>query len=87
MRGSLIYLILQVSVLGIIPAGAGLTGAEAWPSGEARDHPRGCGAHDFEADDADEAAGSSPQVRGSHGVSEQWLRDGGIIPAGAGLTI
>ena len=53
-------------VVGIIPAGAGLTGSRLVTSATARDHPRGCGAHQFADDNLRHIAGSSPRVRGSH---------------------
>ena len=71
---------------GIIPAGAGLTEFARLSGLSKGDHPRGCGAH--QQNDATHGAmlGSSPRVRGSHGVRDRGLARTGIIPAGAGLT-
>ena len=72
--------------LGIIPAGAGLTAVSARTTLSTWDHPRGCGAHCSSSSSIAVCLGSSPRVRGSHGL---WLtidRKHGIIPAGAGLT-
>ena len=65
MRGSLIELIDALSILGIIPAHAGLTASASIGCGAGRDHPRACGAHhDLTLQDFD-ATGSSPRMRGS----------------------
>ena len=50
---------------GIIPAGAGLTRQSGLQLRTRRDHPRGCGAHDFFIDATRDITGSSPRVRGS----------------------
>ena len=72
---------------GIIPAGAGLTGISKLPMWQIRDHPRGCGAHSRPAPFPFTKTGSSPRVRGSLYFFELVDAVGGIIPAGAGLTI
>ena len=65
MRGSLKLHNIQLLLLGIIPADAGLTISICHVYVLYRDHPRGCGAH--EARDVVEKAmvGSSPRMRGS----------------------
>ena len=70
----------------IIPARAGQTRGHAVPAMRAPDHPRACGANHLLADIADNAAGSSPRVRGKPGWGRKrkaYLR---IIPARAGQT-
>ena len=72
--------------MGIIPAGAGLTGFTfAWDD-VTRDHPRGCGAHAVRRALNLLTEGSSPRVRGSPRSKLDILILTGIIPAGAGLT-
>ena len=75
-----------ILILGIIPAGAGLTPLRALFRTGSRDHPRGCGAHCRDPAPCRSARGSSPRVRGSLRLSSSGSSDGGIIPAGAGLT-
>ena len=53
---------------GIIPAGAGLTRQSGLQLRTRRDHPRGCGAHDFFIDATRDITGSSPRVRGSRSI-------------------
>ena len=71
---------------GIIPAGAGLTRQSGLQLRTRRDHPRGCGAHDFFIDATRDITGSSPRVRGSQRLVKAGHILDGIIPAGAGLT-
>ena len=52
-----------------------------------RDHPRGCGAHDFGVMKTQTPSGSSPRVRGSPFKMFDTSGFVGIIPAGAGLTV
>ena len=51
------------------------------------DHPRGCGAHFITNAREKWYEGSSPRVRGSLRRGRRPRADGGIIPAGAGLTV
>ena len=70
----------------IIPARAGQTTATIPRHAPHPDHPRACGANSSLLFDATSCAGSSPRVRGKHGldlVSAPLLR---IIPARAGQT-
>ena len=76
----------DVAVRGIIPAGAGLTALCDVKKARARDHPRGCGAHDSSSLRKELGEGSSPRVRGSLAGSQGKNAFAGIIPAGAGLT-
>ena len=85
-RGSRLMVLIKINALGIIPAGAGLTGKYIAVSRNCRDHPRGCGAHTVSVLDKQAAGGSSPRVRGSLSVSSNTGSVTGIIPAGAGLT-
>ena len=75
------------SMLGIIPAGAGLTYSSFFRRPGTWDHPRGCGAHLFGALLERCGLGSSPRVRGSPVIAYDKGVGVGIIPAGAGLTI
>ncbi len=71
---------------GIIPADAGLT---CWRYSRRHlswDHPRGCGAHDFQQINTTVTTGSSPRMRGSPYVGHGQMVPDGIIPADAGLT-
>ena len=72
---------------GIIPAGAGLTVIVGRQQHEARDHPRGCGAHAAGRKTPLLWMGSSPRVRGSLRQVSHYRPFQGIIPAGAGLTM
>ena len=86
MRGSHAFLFCFFPLLGIIPAGAGLTSPQLVVTCRPGDHPRGCGAHDFSRQFCLRCQGSSPRVRGSHQRFLILLNQVGIIPAGAGLT-
>ena len=90
MRGSPFRLQLIETVVGIIPAHAGLTKKLRQSSQRCRDHPRACGAHPFAFSDRLRLRkwwGSSPRMRGSRRGSRAGGRCPGIIPAHAGLTI
>ncbi len=86
-RGSLGSLPRPCLLIGIIPAGAGLTHPDVQGGHRGRDHPRGCGAHRLRAYRRRRLPGSSPRVRGSLSMSFRMLFSLGIIPAGAGLTV
>ena len=73
-------------ILGIIPAGAGLTSVTQPLGGFVWDHPRGCGAHGPPIFLFPTWRGSSPRVRGSQSRFRGFAMFLGIIPAGAGLT-
>ena len=87
MRGSPFGSSVGSAVGGIIPAHAGLTSSSFKNPQAKRDHPRACGAHSHQICRSLSAPGSSPRMRGSHGL--EWHRAGGagIIPAHAGLTL
>ena len=85
-RGSRISFCTSKIVIGIIPAGAGLTCSKNFKVYIWRDHPRGCGAHRTSVPMSFVTVGSSPRVRGSLIDVVMRLTDHGIIPAGAGLT-
>ena len=78
---------LTIVGFGIIPADAGSTTCTAtWPHA-ARDHPRGCGEHDYGRRVVGSQAGSSPRMRGALSTSSKTWSMEGIIPADAGSTI
>ncbi len=85
-RGSPSDVDITAHLLGIIPAGAGLTRRSAEQVPRSRDHPRGCGAHRSNLSRRPPCRGSSPRVRGSLHLSACLVSFFGIIPAGAGLT-
>ena len=85
-RGSLRNPLLVLSIIGIIPAGAGLTSCRCHWCCQCRNHPRGCGAHHNVFICHSPMAGSSPRVRGSRYGDFTITHGFGIIPAGAGLT-
>ena len=86
-RGSQVSLPFRLLFLGIIPAGAGLTGSIPNRCTATWDHPRGCGAHSSYRTRFVPRRGSSPRVRGSRGCHDGIRLGEGIIPAGAGLTM
>ena len=86
MRGSLVRMVSSLTKEGIIPAHAGLTSNLQVRELHWRDHPRACGAHVCYADYEDMQKGSSPRMRGSHGMKIYEGSEFGIIPAHAGLT-
>ena len=76
----------SVSGPGIIPAYAGSTPATSPKPRGTRDHPRVCGEHsEFEVDKIS-FKGSSPRMRGAHGITWHNFIFCGIIPAYAGST-
>ena len=70
----------------IIPADAGSTGWVPTLSIGWRDHPRGCGEHQFSAYPIDKMLGSSPRMRGAHCDCMYLCFEHRIIPADAGST-
>ena len=72
---------------GIIPAYAGNTRLPRRSCAGLWDHPRVCGEHVFADGHIEDAAGSSPRMRGTRGRSEVGVREHGIIPAYAGNTV
>ena len=71
---------------GIIPAYAGNTPTFPWSTTAARDHPRVCGEHMLEIEAVGEIRGSSPRMRGTRVVADNYGLAVGIIPAYAGNT-
>ena len=71
---------------GIIPALAGNTSIAVSTMAYCRDHPRACGEHRFLYRWGILNLGSSPRLRGTHGVEYGWVIVIGIIPALAGNT-
>ncbi len=86
MRGSHARMVHHHSVLGIIPAHAGLTIVPLICVLMTWDHPRACGAHLGKNADFTNAMGSSPRMRGSLHIITRFVVIVGIIPAHAGLT-
>ena len=86
MRGSLQICTSGGSILGIIPAHAGLTLHTITLMYRSRDHPRACGAHAILMRTTLAREGSSPRMRGSRSLYLRARRGSGIIPAHAGLT-
>ena len=85
-RGALFFQLVQVLIVGIIPACAGSTLVLPWLFRCLRDHPRMCGEHSVPGISLCNHTGSSPHVRGAPtGLSAQFLHPG-IIPACAGST-
>ena len=71
---------------GIIPAHAGLTALSYMLARCTGDHPRACGAHDWDGIIMSHSQGSSPRMRGSPLHHRCAVPARGIIPAHAGLT-
>ena len=71
---------------GIIPAYAGSTTSGPTSRGRPRDHPRVCGEHQRILLIVGSVQGSSPRMRGAHGVARRGDPARGIIPAYAGST-
>ena len=71
---------------GIIPAYAGNTWQTLRVESSARDHPRVCGEHMYEADVMKPSPGSSPRMRGTLVLNISLFLSTGIIPAYAGNT-
>ena len=72
--------------MGIIPAYAGSTSTLSGSTAFAGDHPRVCGEHSPSASLDTAKMGSSPRMRGAHGVHVRYRGHLGIIPAYAGST-
>ena len=70
----------------IIPASAGQTTRRRGGCTCRPDHPRECGANVTHCTAVSHAVGSSPRVRGKHGVFELGAERLRIIPASAGQT-
>ena len=86
MRGTRVKVTQHGRGVGIIPAHAGNTPAQAASAGPAEDHPRACGEHDYAAGSDGKGLGSSPRMRGTLGPPQRVRRRQGIIPAHAGNT-
>ena len=86
-RGKANGIRLPLAITGIIPAGAGKSGALRRLDHRRWDHPRGCGEKTFWAADSSAGVGSSPRVRGKDVFGDAGGNGGGIIPAGAGKSL
>ena len=86
MRGTQTHPWHQCSARGIIPADAGNTFHLQWANLLKWDHPRVCGEHSFCAITVRPIRGSSPRMRGTHGLKRRRIIIIGIIPAYAGNT-
>ena len=86
MRGALRDGVLDLALLGIIPAYAGSTSASDTVACCLRDHPRVCGEHHAHRYDIRDWRGSSPRMRGARPAYSPMQTGRGIIPAYAGST-
>ena len=86
MRGKLRYRHYPLLVARIIPAHAGQTCCRRRPSRSRPDHPRACGANNFEESKPLPAIGSSPRMRGKPSTRGLQGTRRRIIPAHAGQT-
>ena len=86
MRGTLSTVNWSIRDRGIIPAYAGNTAIFPTSAFIIRDHPRVCGEHMTSAAMGNEAAGSSPRMRGTPFAPPTPVDTTGIIPAYAGNT-
>ena len=82
----LAYFKVERRYYGIIPAYAGNTCPKLAASMLHRDHPRVCGEHSSVSGPSGNPLGSSPRMRGTHVVEQDFKRVAGIIPAYAGNT-
>ncbi|EFW09849.1 hypothetical protein HMPREF9005_1173 [Actinomyces sp. oral taxon 178 str. F0338] len=71
---------------GLIPARAGKTAIEAGKALATAAHPRACGENSLMSARASRNSGSSPRVRGKHGLDQRNGQIRGLIPARAGKT-
>ena len=85
-RGRLTVTASAAHLDGLIPAGAGQTGVEAYGYWLAGAHPRRCGADTGQARPHSSQPGSSPQVRGRRHCAVRVHLQRGLIPAGADLA-
>ena len=86
LRGTPVQIVAHLLSLRIIPAPAGNTSLSQYEMMIMPDHPRACGEHQYLGTPLGWPHGSSPRLRGTHGVH---LDGGGvlrIIPAPAGNT-
>ncbi len=86
MRGALRLHHSLSNQIGIIPADAGSTALGERAGEMVRDHPRGCGEHDYLHDLRWAQEGSSPRMRGALHRRRSRHPGTGIIPADAGST-
>ena len=87
MRGAHEVALHAVASRGIIPADAGSTRKFDPFHDTRRDHPRGCGEHDYIYKLKDVEIGSSPRMRGAHLRGTVPNFPTRIIPADAGSTL
>ena len=87
MRGTPEHMELWNKARGIIPAYAGNTRIWAHARLCSEDHPRVCGEHLAVLDALVLSVGSSPRMRGTHGTTQFYNPQTGIIPAYAGNTL
>ena len=86
-RGALVVFLVQVEVVGIIPACAGSTTTNSFVPFSCRDHPRMRGEHHEAAILERLYRGSSPHARGARAEDVPVVPVEGIIPACAGSTL
>ena len=85
-RGALLAVLLDLRVVGIIPACAGSTQRPMRSRTARWDHPRMCGEHFGQHRLHARLQGSSPHVRGARLPPQSYRPPTGIIPACAGST-
>ena len=85
-RGALLAVLLDLRVVGIIPACAGSTQRPMRSRTARWDHPRMCGEHFGQHRLHARLQGSSPHVRGARSHKDKQTGQYGIIPACAGST-
>ena len=71
---------------GLIPARAGKTRSPVSSTEACQAHPRVCGENDGSTSANRKVFGSSPRVRGKHGLDQGHRAQRGLIPACAGKT-
>ena len=86
MRGAQNKTVLSALQERIIPAYAGSTYGKPRAVTHAKDHPRVCGEHQFDALKVEPRMGSSPRMRGAQPATLHLIPFDRIIPAYAGST-
>ena len=87
MRGKRRQSALRCYSLRITPADAGKTAFALTYFQIGKDHPRGCGENQRQANAASRLSGSPPRMRGKHDAENIPQRFPGITPADAGKTV
>ena len=86
-RGTDLFILRIIAHTGITPAGAGNRRFQGRYRAVKGDHPRGCGEQmNYSVEDTS-LAGSPPRVRGTERRYNEFKRNRGITPAGAGNSV